>query len=188
MKKWISSQTLTRSTISSSHLRAEFAAGLVASCGPVAATTAGRVSSPRLSAPRVIRAQCLFGGGSAGKEKKRRHSARCRGQCIHTGWQPAPDGTLHCPLCKTPGFNYETQDTHLTREGRECDGSRDAERDGRNDKEEQLSWAGLKVFCLGCKKNFLGRQSFARHACGALYDPIWLGETTHPDTSKPYIV
>lgn len=128
-----------------------------------------------------------FPGGRAGYMRKRRHDDRCRGEQVRAGWQPASDGTLHCPLCKTPGFNWQLLDEHLTKEGEACDGNRKPE---RWDKEEQevLVGRGWKIFCQGCEYTFQARHSFARHVCGSPHDPIWLGDTTHPNTSKPYVV
>lgn len=126
-----------------------------------------------------------FAGGNAGYKLKRRHGKRCRGEGVRAGWEPASDGTLHCPLCKTPGFNYHLLDEHLTKEGKACDGNRKSK---RYDKEEQRIGAGWRMFCQGCEYTFQTRLSFARHVCGSPHDPIWLGDTTHPDTSKPYVV
>ncbi|KAJ0118837.1 hypothetical protein J7T55_013093 [Diaporthe amygdali] len=91
---------------------------------------------------------------ASGRNKKLRHPSHCRGEAVHAGWEPDTDSTLYCPLCKTPGFNYETLDYHLTAAGRQCDGKR------KLDLQNETGWEST---CQGCG------HTFARHIAAAMH-------------------
>lgn len=123
--------------------------------------------------------------GAASKKQLKRYGEACRGQEVCRAWEPAWDGMLYYPLCCYPGFMVEKIKLYLKKGKAGCRGYC-----------YNILGGGLLVkgynyrsicACDGC--GFMFHLSvIAMYICRATYNPVWLGQTTIPDITKPYIV
>lgn len=120
-------------------------------------------------------------GGAAGRAQLQRHASACRGHRVRAAWEPAWDGTLHCPLCGCPGFAIDKMKRHVSA----CDGERRSVLGGGSVPTGNDPRSLRK--CDECEFTF-HPSVFATHVCGSTYDPVWIGESDIPDMTRPYVV
>lgn len=120
-------------------------------------------------------------GGAAGRAQLQRHAPVCQGHRVRAAWEPAWDGTLHCPLCGCPGFAIDKMKRHISA----CDGKRHSVLGGGSVPTGNDPRSLRK--CDECEFTF-HPSVFATHVCGSTYDPVWLGESDIPDMTRPYVV
>lgn len=112
------------------------------------------------------------------KQRKRHVDRECLGEDAQHVWQPAWDGTLHCPQCHLPGWTVTGLMAHLAKP---CSGDRDKEIRARD-----LNLYRNTVTCDKCEIK-VHKAMWADHICGLPYDAVWLGEARPESLAITYL-